>query len=149
MAEDPKYENVQFVSICCDKLDGARDIIEQEEQERWQNVSHYFMEEKDKEEAKKVLGFRSVPFYVVLDENGDIQQMGGQRAIDFDEVPGVVRPESESESSSESEQSEELDMGFDMDFELDFSNRLKIEPETTVQPPPVQVERVFEIDDDF
>lgn len=150
MAQDPKYENVQFVSICCDKLDGARDIIDQEEEERWQNVSHYFMEEKDKEEAKKLLGFRQVPFYVVLDENGGIQQMGNQRAIDFDEVPGVVRPESSESSWSEEEEMEQVDLGFDdVDFDLDFCNRLSFSSDEREQPPPVQVERVFAMDDDF
>ena len=92
MAEDPKYENVQFISICCDKLDGARDIIEKDDDLRWQNVSHYFMDQQNKEEAKKILGFKSVPFYVVLDENGEITQLGNHKSIDFEEVPGVVRP---------------------------------------------------------
>lgn len=151
MAQDPKYENVQFVSICCDKLDGARDIIDQEEEERWQNVNHYFMESKDKETAKKVLGFRQVPFYVVLDEHGDIQQMGNHRAIDFDEVPGVVRPEpSVSSAEEEKENFDQVDMGFDdVDFALDFANRIKLESIVPFQPPPVHVERVFAIDDDF
>ena len=57
MAQDPKYKDVQFISICCDKLDGARDIIEQEDDLRWQNVKHYFMDKDDKEKAKKILGF--------------------------------------------------------------------------------------------
>ncbi|KAL3942455.1 MAG: hypothetical protein SGBAC_003339 [Bacillariaceae sp.] len=151
MAQDPKYENVQFVSICCDKLDGARDIIDQEEEERWQNVNHYFMESKDKETAKKVLGFRQVPFYVVLDEHGDIQQMGNHRAIDFDEVPGVVRPEpSVSSAEEEKENFDQVDMEFDdVDFALDFANRIKLESYVPFQPPPVHVERVFAIDDDF
>ena len=58
MANDPKYDDVQFVSICCDKLDGARDIIEKDDDLRWQNVDHYFMDKQDKEEAKKILGFQ-------------------------------------------------------------------------------------------
>lgn len=93
MAQDPKYENVRFVSICCDKLDGARDIIERENDLRWQHVDHYYMDSIHKEQAKKILGFKSVPFYVVVDEMGGIQQKGNERAVDFDDVPGVVRPE--------------------------------------------------------
>lgn len=141
MAQDPKYENVQFVSICCDKLDGAREIIDQEDDSRWQNVNHYFMEQKDKEEAKKILGFKSVPFYVVLDESGNIQQLGNQKKIDFDEVPGVVRPEPEPTPTFEfTEEKKEDDLGLGLDFELDFSNK---------EPKPVQVERVFDMFGDF
>jgi thiol-disulfide isomerase/thioredoxin len=139
MAKDPKYENVQFVSICCDKLDGARDIIEEHDDPKWQNVDHYFMTEEDKEEAKKILGFRSVPFYVVLDESGSIQQLGGSKKIDFDEIPGVVRSEPPFQERFQEEKKEDDGMmdGIGLDFNLDFSNQ---EP---------AVERVFCIDEDF
>lgn len=150
MARDPKYENVHFVSICCDKLDGARDIIDQEREERWQNVNHYFMESKHKDEAKKLLGFQQVPFYVVLDEYGDIQQMGNQRAIDFDEVPGVVRPEPSVASMEEEKENFDQELGFEVGFDVDFGNRCKIASDNLpFQPPQLNVERVFEIDDDF
>ena len=134
MAKDPKYENVQFVSICCDKLDGARDIIERDDDPRWQNVNHYYMDQKDKEEAKKILGFKSVPFYVVLDESGSIKQLGGHKAIDFEEVPGVVRPEPE--PMHEEEKKEDFEIV--LDFKLDISNQ--------APPKPAQVERVFNMD---
>lgn len=138
MAADPKYENVQFVSICCDKLDGAREIIEKEQDPRWQNVDHYFMSQSDKEQAKKELGFKSVPFYVVLDEDGTITQKGGQKTIDFDEVPGVVRPEPE---PTFQEEKKEDDDGFALDFQLDFTYQQFKEPPA--------VERVFNLEDDF
>lgn len=93
MAADPKYKDVQFISIVCDKLDGARQIIEKGDDPRWQNVQHYFMDHQNKERAKKLLGFQQVPFYVVLDENGAITQSGSSKQVDFDEVPGVVHPE--------------------------------------------------------
>mmetsp|Transcript_2894 Transcript_2894/g.7974 ORF Transcript_2894/g.7974 Transcript_2894/m.7974 type:complete len:190 (-) Transcript_2894:77-646(-) len=115
MAQEPKYSDVQFVSICCDKLDGARNIIEKDEDLRWQHVSHFFMEQEDKEKAKQQLGFKSVPFYVVVDEDGEIQQMGGERKIDFDEVPGVVRPETpvyEEEEKDDREFMLRVDDGF-------------------------------------
>jgi hypothetical protein len=143
MAQDPKYENVQFISICCDKLDGARDIIEQDDDLRWQNVSHYFMDQKDKEQAKKVLGFKSVPFYVVLDESGSIQQKGNQTMIDFDEVPGVVRPPPPTVFQEEKKEDDDNDdMGILLDFTLDISNQ----PPKSVAPSP-QTERVFNMDD--
>ena len=100
MASDPKYSNVRFVSICCDKLDGAREIIEKDDEPRWKNVSHYFMDRQHKEEAKKLLGFKSVPFYVILNEDGEITQKGSSKTVDFDAVPGVVRPESDKENQN-------------------------------------------------
>ena len=44
-----------------------------------------------KELAKKVLGFKSVPFYVVLNEEGEIVQMGGKKQIDFNNIPGMMK----------------------------------------------------------
>ena len=139
MASDPKYENVQFISICCDELDGAREIIEKDDDLRWQNVDHYFMSQSDKEKAKKELGFKSVPFYVVLDKDGTITQKGGPKAIDFDEVPGVVRPQVMLPYFEE--EKKEADEDFCMDFELDFSNQQFKEPPALA--------RVFNMDDDF
>lgn len=132
MAQDPRYKDVQFISICCDKLDGARNIIEKEDDLRWQNVNHYFMEKRDKEMAKKILGFQQVPFYVVMDENGSITQSGSGRHVDFDEVPGVVRPEpSLNESSTESDVDSEDFGDMCVDFELDFGNKLLLEDSST------------------
>jgi hypothetical protein len=141
MAQDPKYENVQFISICCDELDGARDIIEKDDDLRWQNVSHYFMNRENKEEAKKILGFRSVPFYVVMDENGSITQSGNGKSIDFAEVPGVTRPEPEPYYVEE----EKKDDDFDMGLQLDSANNKALTP--ALMPAPVVVERVFDMDD--
>ena len=53
-------------------------------------MSHYFMEHEYKELAKCVLGFKQVPFYVVLNGNGEIVQMGSKKHIDFDNLPGMV-----------------------------------------------------------
>lgn len=127
MAKDSKYANVQFVSICCDQLDGARDIIEKDDDLRWQNVAHYFMEKSHKEEAKKILGFKSVPFYVVLNESGDITQLGNEKAVNFDEAPGVAPKE---DITSVFEQ-------------LAISNE-ETKEETYA---PVKVDRVFNMDD--
>jgi thiol-disulfide isomerase/thioredoxin len=121
MAQDPKYQHVQFVSICCDKLDGAREIIEQEDELRWNHLQHYFMESQHKEQAKQILGFSSVPFYVMLNEDGEITQKGSK--VDFDDVPGVLRPQLDKEN-----------------VDPVLAARVK---ELVSQP----VERVFELDD--
>ena len=70
------HPDVQFVSICCDSLDGAREIIERDDELRWSCVQHFFMSKEDKERAKKILGFKQVPFYVVLGEEGQILDKG-------------------------------------------------------------------------
>ena len=154
MAQDPKYKDVQIISICCDTLDGARNIIEKEDDLRWQNVNHYFMGKKDKEVAKKLLGFKQVPFYVVMDETGAITQSGNKRQIDFDEVPGVVRPEpslnaSMTDSDADSEDFDEMGV----DFELDFGNKLSLVEsdatgsESSSSSPAMFDESVFDLDD--
>ena len=87
LIDDKKNNNVQLVSICCgDKLDGARHILDQDEERRWTNMQHYFMNYHDKERAKKILGFRSVPFYVVLNDQGEIVQLGNKIDWDHDSI---------------------------------------------------------------
>lgn len=89
MARQSKYSNVDFVSICCDSCDGAREILEKPDEPRWNAIHHYFMDEESKETAKKVLGFAMVPFYVFLNEKGEIVQRGNTNGVDFDLIPGV------------------------------------------------------------
>ena len=91
LAASPIYKHVKFASICCDLCDGAREILKQTDEPRWSNIDHYFMGFEHKELAKKVLGFKSVPFYVVLNEEGKIVQMGGKKQIDFNNIPGMMR----------------------------------------------------------
>merc|ERR1719491_2508335 len=94
LATDPKYLNVQFSSVVLDTCDGARNIIETpDDHPRWGNVHHYYLNEEYRSVAKEALGFRQVPFYVVLNEEGEITQKGGKRDIDFEVVPGVIRQE--------------------------------------------------------
>ena len=76
-----QHPNVEFVSICCDSLDGAREIIEREEEPKWSSVNHYFMSKENKEKAKKILGFKRVPFYVVLGEEGQLLEKGNNVLI--------------------------------------------------------------------
>ena len=112
MAASPIYKNVKFVSVCCDLCDGAREILEQTDEPRWSNIDHYFMGFEYKEMAKKVLGFKTVPFYVVLNEEGDIVQMGGKKQIDFDNIPGMVKESSPRGVADVGERTFVLDMDF-------------------------------------
>ena len=92
MAQKPEYSNVKFTSIVLDECDGARNIIEKDNEPRWKNINHFYMDKSFKEAAKAALGFNQVPFYVVLNEKGEIVQKGSKKQIDFDTIPGVVRP---------------------------------------------------------
>lgn len=92
LAADERYKKVKFASIVCDSCDGARNIIDKEDSPRWDKVSHFFMDHDHKEEAKKILGFKQVPFYVVVDDKGEIVQMGSKKQIDFDNIPGMEKP---------------------------------------------------------
>jgi len=83
IACDERFSEIKFISICCDDLDGAREIIEHDDELKWQHISHYFMDFESKEEAKKLLGFSSVPFYVFVDEHGIVSQKGGPADVDF------------------------------------------------------------------
>jgi len=76
-----EHPDVQFVSICCDSLDGAREIIERNDELRWSSVQHFYMSKENKETAKKLLGFNHVPFYVVLNEEGRLIEKGNH--VDF------------------------------------------------------------------
>lgn len=98
MSRQLKYSNVVFASICCDKLDGAREIIEKEDELRWQGISHYFMNLKDKEEAKRIFGFKSVPFYVFVDEAGKVTQFGSSKTINLEDIPGSLNDEEDKEN---------------------------------------------------
>ena len=53
-------------------------------------MHHYFMDQESKETAKKVLGFSMVPFYVFLNDKGEIVQKGNTNAVNFEEIPGVA-----------------------------------------------------------
>jgi hypothetical protein len=88
MASNEEYQNVQFLSICCDSLDGAREIIEETDTPKWNNMHHYFMDHASKEQAKKSLGFKAVPFYVVFNESGEMVMKGNSKSVDFDKIPG-------------------------------------------------------------
>ena len=57
----------------------------------------------------------SVPFYVVLDSDGDIVQMGSKKNIDFDNLPGMVQPEVIEEEKKEEDRGDNFAI-LDLDF---------------------------------
>lgn len=85
------------------------------------------MQESDKEEAKRILGFQAVPFYVILNENGEIEQKGNK--VDFSQftepiveepvvpVTPAKKPEMERmDSPTDARDFDFGDVGFDLDF---------------------------------
>jgi arsenate reductase-like glutaredoxin family protein len=90
LASKEEYQNVYFASICCDRCDGAREIIEEDDELRWKHIHHYYMDPTSKEEAKRLLEFHQVPFYVILNEQGEIVQKGSQKYFDFTNIPGAI-----------------------------------------------------------
>lgn len=116
LAADERYKDVKFVSICCDSCDGARDIIEKNDRPRWHRVSHFFMDHEHKEEAKRILGFKQVPFYVVLNKEGEIVQTGSKKYINFNNLPGMVQPKVERNAFGEENKEDGAFEILDLDF---------------------------------
>jgi len=101
LAQQPEYSGIEFSSIVLDECDGARNIIETPDNApRWNSMHHYYMDKQHKEHAKESLGFNQVPFYVILNENGEIVQKGNKRQIDFDNIPGIKRVEKEKQNDA-------------------------------------------------
>mmetsp|Transcript_1867 Transcript_1867/g.2688 ORF Transcript_1867/g.2688 Transcript_1867/m.2688 type:complete len:156 (-) Transcript_1867:532-999(-) len=109
LAEMPEYENVRFTSIVLstaeeEGCDSARNILEApDDSPRWNSISHYHMDLENKEVAKKELGFTQVPFYVVLNEKGDIVQKGSKAQVNFKEIAGLHELEEESKVADNEE----------------------------------------------
>jgi arsenate reductase-like glutaredoxin family protein len=74
----------QFVAICCDSCDGAREILEQNDELRWPDIRHYYMATPDKEYLKKIFGFSRVPFYMVVSSSGTVLHHGNK--IDWESI---------------------------------------------------------------
>lgn len=96
MAVSETHSKVNIISICCGSTDqigcdAAREIIEMEAETRWPNLRHFFIMADEKERAKAQYGFSQVPFYVVLNSEGEIQQKGSSKQVNLDEAPGVER----------------------------------------------------------
>ena len=81
------------------------------------NINHYYIMDKNfKEEAKSVLGMQQVPFYVVLNEFGEIVQKGSKKQVNFEDIPGIVRQEEEKVEETKEEQALERVFCLDEDF---------------------------------
>ncbi|GMH96446.1 hypothetical protein TrVE_jg12807 [Triparma verrucosa] len=94
---DPLYAKYTFLSIVCDALDPARDILHADKDVKWPNIRHLFTPVESKELAKAHYGFNQVPFYVVY-EDGEVKQASNK--VDFE---ALVKPAYEEEKKEERE----------------------------------------------
>jgi len=67
----------------------------------------------EKEKMKAYFGFAQVPFYVVVNDKGEVVQKGSKKQVDLDKAPGAVRMVEEDKGE---EKKEERVMVFDDDF---------------------------------
>lgn len=112
-------KELNFVSICCGGGgggDGAREILEEpDRQPRWHHLSHYYMSYHDKETAKQVLGFQTVPFYVIVQPDGTIVHKGSklpQLLVTRNDHPHEEKTETKQEEEEKEERVFEMDDDF-------------------------------------
>ena len=113
------HKDVNIISVCLGAADQtgcdpAREILEANNEPRWSNLQHYFAGVEEKEKAKAHYGFNQVPFYVVLNDKGEVVQKGSAKKVDLDAAPGAIRIVEEEEDQEEKKEDRVLD--FDDDF---------------------------------
>eukprot|EP00904_Undaria_pinnatifida_P005329 jgi/Undpi1/1926/HiC_scaffold_12.g05313.m1 len=74
--------SVTFVGVNIDDAAAAKEIVSNAtSQGRWTSLTHTHIGEDDKEKAKGILGMRTVPFYVVVDQEGRVLRHGNAKAL--------------------------------------------------------------------
>jgi thiol-disulfide isomerase/thioredoxin len=141
-----QYPQIIFLSICCDSLDGAREILERDEELKWQGIQHYYMATEYKEQAKMVFGFKTVPFYVFVNAQGTITQTGGPSNIDFNNLPGTTYSSTSTSTPSTPTSTTNSNFGMDtMDKENEaYNTNIRKQTEEPAVPTKLQVDVVPE-----
>ncbi|CAN0552912.1 unnamed protein product, partial [Ectocarpus sp. 12 AP-2014] len=90
--------SVTFVAVNIDDSGAARELVSQAASEgRWTRqgksrcfpLTHVHLEEDEKERAKDILGMRTVPFYVVVGEDGKVLRHGSAKTLPLKTVESV------------------------------------------------------------
>ncbi|GMH58810.1 hypothetical protein TL16_g02690 [Triparma laevis f. inornata] len=97
LTTNPLYSNYTILSIVCDSLDPAREILHSSKAVKWPNIRHLYTNIDSKEAAKKHYGFNQVPFYVVY-EDGEVKEASNK--VDF---AALVAPKHEEEKKEDRE----------------------------------------------
>lgn len=135
---DSSLPTIQFVSICMgDKIDSARQILQEPDEPRWSNMEHYFMDFQTKERAKELLNFKTVPFYVVSNAEGHLVHTGTK--IDLETLPGRIPEHSRPELNFDSIESDVSSLSI-----LETVKEAEIKSATIRSTSP---NRIFEIDE--
>ena len=118
MTVSETHKDVNIISVCLGAADQtgcdpAREILEANSEPRWSNLQHYFAGVEEKEKAKAYYGFAQVPFYVVLNDKGEVVQKGSAKKVDLDAAPGAIRIV---EEEDQEEKKEDRVLDFDDDF---------------------------------
>jgi hypothetical protein len=61
-------------------------MIDEKVKPRWPNLHHFYINESNRQIAKKQLGFQSAPFYVAVDKAGRIQNSGNPANFDVQQA---------------------------------------------------------------
>ncbi|CAN0061529.1 unnamed protein product, partial [Ectocarpus sp. 4 AP-2014] len=90
--------SVAFVAVNIDDSGAARELVSQAASEgRWTrrgksrvfSLAHVHLEEDEKERAKDILGMRTVPFYVVVGEDGKVLRHGSAKTLPLKTVESL------------------------------------------------------------
>ncbi|CAM9334266.1 unnamed protein product [Scytosiphon promiscuus] len=74
--------SVKFVGVNIDDAVAAGELINQAASEgRWTGLTHAHLAEDEKEKAKDILGMKTVPFYVVVSEDGTVLRHGSAKVL--------------------------------------------------------------------
>ena len=81
----PAFTPIQQVFYSCglSLSDGDMDMVEEMCEDTWENLKHLYMTIDQKEAAKSIFGFNSVPFCVCFDASGALVAKGDPKTIDF------------------------------------------------------------------
>jgi thiol-disulfide isomerase/thioredoxin len=83
--EAEEKEDILFVACALSQGQGNIEAVEELTQD-WLHLTHTFMEMDAKEEAKGAFGFTSVPFFVVIAQDGTILGTGDPKKISYESL---------------------------------------------------------------
>lgn len=84
-AGEADKDKFMYIACALSQGEGNQDDV-QDFISDWDNLTHVFVDLKDKEAVKSTFGFSAVPFYVVFDQNGTIVGKGEPKAFDYQSV---------------------------------------------------------------
>lgn len=96
---EEEIDGAETVVVCCALSlgEGNKEMVEDLVGD-WDNITHVFMDMEMKEEAKKLLNFAAVPFYVIVNKDGVITGKGDPKKMDY--IALLNKPSSEVEQEA-------------------------------------------------